>query len=200
MGAQTAARPGSTGFSPVTQVASLEYILRVGQTPPSKSIPEHFRFLRPAAATLPCGARVSNCGARASEAAAPGPRAQAQASTSTGLAAPRHVGSSWPRDGACGPCIGRRILSHCTTREAQTCHLEGFLCGNQSSFSRFLLRKGVQSWLSLATQPLRARSVASHKAAGALAPRSPGANKSRVVWGPGKVTDCKEAGLPALRM
>ena len=157
-------------------------------------------WLRPAAATLPCGARVSNCGARASEAAAPGPRAQAQASTSTGLAAPRHVGSSWPRDGACGPCIGRRILSHCTTREAQTCHLEGFLCGNQSSFSRFLLRKGVQSWLSLATQPLRARSVASRKAAGALAPRSPGANKSRVVWGPGKVTDCKEAGLPALRM
>lgn len=54
----------------------------------------------------------------------------------------------------------------------------------------------MQSWLSLATQLLRARSVASRKAAGALAPRGSGANKSRVVWGPGKVTDCKEAGPP----
>ena len=29
----------------------------------------------------------------------------------------RHVGSSWPRDGTRVPCIGRQILTHCTTRE-----------------------------------------------------------------------------------
>ena len=54
MGNETAARPGSTGFStviPVTALglgffSNLEYILRVGQTPPSKSIPEHFCFLK----------------------------------------------------------------------------------------------------------------------------------------------------------
>ena len=36
----------------------------------------------------------------------------------TGLVAPRHVGSSRTRAGTHVPCIGRRILNHCATREA----------------------------------------------------------------------------------
>ena len=35
-----------------------------------------------------------------------------------GLAAPRHVRSSWTRAQTRVPCIGRRILNHCATREA----------------------------------------------------------------------------------
>ena len=35
-----------------------------------------------------------------------------------GLVAPRHVGSSQTRARTRVPCIGRRILNHCTTREA----------------------------------------------------------------------------------
>ena len=35
----------------------------------------------------------------------------------TGLAALRHVGSSWARDRTRVPCIGRWILNHCSTRE-----------------------------------------------------------------------------------
>ena len=46
-----------------------------------------------------------------------GPRAQAQQLWRTGLAAPRHVGSSWTRAQTRVPCIGRRILNHCATRE-----------------------------------------------------------------------------------
>ena len=36
----------------------------------------------------------------------------------TGLVAPRHVGSSRARARTRVPCIGRRILNHCATREA----------------------------------------------------------------------------------
>ena len=36
---------------------------------------------------------------------------------STGLVAPRHVGSAQTRARTRVPCIGRRILNHCTTRE-----------------------------------------------------------------------------------
>ena len=35
----------------------------------------------------------------------------------TGLVAPRHVGYSRTRDWTRVPCIGRRILNHCATRE-----------------------------------------------------------------------------------
>ena len=38
----------------------------------------------------------------------------------TGLVALQHVGSSRTRARTCVPCIGRRILSHCTTREVPT--------------------------------------------------------------------------------
>ena len=37
-----------------------------------------------------------------------------------GLVAPQHVGSSQARAQTCVPCIGRRILNHCATREAPT--------------------------------------------------------------------------------
>ena len=47
-----------------------------------------------------------------------GCRAQAQQLWHMGLAAPRHVGSSQPRAQTHVPCIGRRILNHCATREA----------------------------------------------------------------------------------
>ena len=36
------------------------------------------------------------------------------------LVAPRHVGSSRTRAWTCVPCIGRRILNHCATKEVQT--------------------------------------------------------------------------------
>ena len=36
--------------------------------------------------------------------------------------APRHVESSQTRDPACVPCIGRQILTHCTTREFLGCY------------------------------------------------------------------------------
>ena len=37
----------------------------------------------------------------------------------TGSVAPRHVGSSQTRARTRVPCIGRQILNHCATREAQ---------------------------------------------------------------------------------
>ena len=39
-----------------------------------------------------------------------------------GLVAPRHVGSSQTRDRTRVPCIGRRILNHCATREVLKSH------------------------------------------------------------------------------
>ena len=73
--------------------------------------------LRQAGATLHRGARASHhrglscCGAQA-------PDAQAQQLWLTGPAAPRHAGSSQTRARPRVPCIGRRILNHCATREA----------------------------------------------------------------------------------
>ena len=46
-----------------------------------------------------------------------GSRAQAQKLWRMGLVALWHVGSSQTRDRTRVPCIGRRILKHCTTRE-----------------------------------------------------------------------------------
>ena len=76
-------------------------------------------FLQPrrAGATLHRGARASHrrglsrCGAQA-------PDAQAQQLWLTGLAAPRHVGSSPTRARTRVPCTGRQTLNHCATREA----------------------------------------------------------------------------------
>ena len=47
-----------------------------------------------------------------------GCRGQAQQLWHTGLVAPQHVGSSRTRARTHVPCIGRRILNHCATREA----------------------------------------------------------------------------------
>ena len=47
-----------------------------------------------------------------------GSRAQAQQLWHTGLVVPWHAGSSRTRARTRVPCIGRRILNHCTTREA----------------------------------------------------------------------------------
>ena len=60
---------------------------------------------------------ASRCGARA-------PDAQAQQLWCTGLVAPRHVGSSQTRARTRVPCIGRRTLNHCATREARVRVLE----------------------------------------------------------------------------
>ena len=46
----------------------------------------------------------------------------------TGLAAPRHVGSSWTGVWTYVPCIGRQLLNHCTTREVP--ELCSILCNN----------------------------------------------------------------------
>ena len=59
----------------------------------------------------------SSCGMWAQQLWLAGSRAQAQQLWHTGLVAPRHVGSSQIRARTRGPCIGRLILNHCTTRE-----------------------------------------------------------------------------------
>ena len=64
----------------------------------------------------------SSCGAWASHwgwLQRMGSRAQNQWLWHTGLGAPQHVGSSQTRDWTHVPCIGRWILNHWTTREAQ---------------------------------------------------------------------------------
>ena len=71
-----------------------------------------------AGATLHRGARASHyrglscCRAQA-------PEAQAQQLWLTGLAAPRHVGSSQTRARTRVTCTGRQILNYCATREAR---------------------------------------------------------------------------------
>ena len=60
----------------------------------------------------------SSCGMQAQLLWLMGSRVQAQQLWCTGLVAPQHVGSSWTRARTRVPCIGRRILNHCTTREA----------------------------------------------------------------------------------
>ena len=48
-----------------------------------------------------------------------GSREQAQYLWHTGPVAPWHVGSSQPRARTRVPCVGRRILNHCATREVR---------------------------------------------------------------------------------
>ena len=70
-----------------------------------------------------CG--LSSCGAQAQQLWLAGSRAEAQQLWHTGLVALWHVGSSWTRDQTRVPCIGRRILNHCATREVpQRCLLK----------------------------------------------------------------------------
>ena len=65
----------------------------------------------------------SSCGSWAQQLWLAGSRVQAQQLWRTGLVAPRHVGSSRTRVQTLVPCIGRRILNHCATREAHSCVL-----------------------------------------------------------------------------
>ena len=64
-------------------------------------------------------AGFSSFGTRAQQLQLMGSRAQAQQLWLMGLVAPWHVGSSQTRARTRVSCIGRRILNHCTTREAQ---------------------------------------------------------------------------------
>ena len=61
----------------------------------------------------------SSCGAWAQQLWLAGSRAQAQQLQRTGLVALQHVGCSQTRARTRVPCVGRRILNHCATREAQ---------------------------------------------------------------------------------
>ena len=65
-------------------------------------------------------AGFSSCGMQAQQFWLVGSRVQAQQLWRMGLVAPRHVGSSRPRAQTRVPCVGRQILNHCTTREAQS--------------------------------------------------------------------------------
>ena len=78
-----------------------------------------FLQLQQAGVTLRCGARASHCGGfSCCRAWALGARVcRLQQLWLAGFVSPRHVGSSWTRDPTRVPCIGRRILNHCTTRE-----------------------------------------------------------------------------------
>ena len=64
--------------------------------------------------------RLSSCGSQAQQLWLSGSRTQAQQLWCTGLVAPQHVGSSRTRARTRAPCIGRWILNHYATREAQT--------------------------------------------------------------------------------
>ena len=81
-------------------------------------------------ATLCCSARDPHCGGlprhgarapctRASVVVARGLQSAGSAVWRTGLAAPRHVGSSRTRARTRVPCTGRQTPNHCATREAR---------------------------------------------------------------------------------
>ena len=53
-----------------------------------------------------------------------GPRAEAQELWYTGLFAPWHVRSSLTKDRTHVPCVGRWMLTHCTTSEVHNLSLE----------------------------------------------------------------------------
>ena len=94
-----------------------KYYLFIGSVG-SSFLCQGFPQLRQAGATLHRGALASHhrglscCGAQA-------PDAQAQQLWLTGLAAPRHVGSSQTRARTRVPCISRQTPNHCATREAR---------------------------------------------------------------------------------
>ena len=75
-----------------------------------------------------------------------GSRAQVQSLWRTGLVAPQHVGSSRTRARTRVPCISRRILNHCATREAPSTQ---FLKTNNPVFVE--LGRGVTRWFSEGT-------------------------------------------------
>ena len=107
-----------------------KFILFISGRVGSSLLRTGFLQLWRAGATLRCGAQASHCGgfsccaagvlgARAQQLWLVGSREQAQQLWCTGLVALRHVGSSQTRARTHVPCIGRWILNHCATREAQ---------------------------------------------------------------------------------
>ena len=78
---------------------------------------EGFLQLWQVEATLHRGARASHYHGLSFR-GAQAPDTQAQQLWLTGPAAPQHVGSSQTRARTRVPCIGRRTLNHCATREA----------------------------------------------------------------------------------
>ena len=111
-----------------------------------------FLQLRRAGATLRCSVRASHfggfsclsmalgtwdsvvvarglgsCGLQALELRLSSCDARAQQLWRKGLVASRHAGSSRTRDRTHVPCIGRRILNHCTTREVPHFYIKSLL-------------------------------------------------------------------------
>ena len=116
----------STNYAKFFFLQLIFYLIIYGCTG-SSLLRAGFLQLQGAGATLCCGAWASRggfpccgawaLGAWASVVVARGSRAQAQQLWRMGLVAPWHVGSPRTRIPTGVPCIGRRILNHCTTRE-----------------------------------------------------------------------------------
>ena len=67
-----------------------------------------------------------------------GSRAQALYLLHMGLGALQHVKSSWSRNGTCGSCGGKQILSHWTTREVNDRNLLPYSPGGYRSKIKML--------------------------------------------------------------
>ena len=111
-----------------------------------------FLQLWQAGATLRCSVRASHCsgfsccgawalGAQAQQLWLAGSRAQAQQLWGTSLVAPQDIGSSRTRAQTHVPCIGRRILNHCATREVPS----------------LLLKTALGQWLNIWERQLSAQ-------------------------------------------
>ena len=92
-------------------------------------------------------AGFSSCGMQAQQLWLAGCRAQAQQLWRTSLVATRHVGSSRTRAQTCVPCIGRRILNRCATREEPVIFLSSYF------FFRRVTILLIRYWFSSETMP-----------------------------------------------
>ena len=81
------------------------WLWRAGLLSPAVTAPLCCGFSRCPALAVGAGSVAAVCRLQSSDSAA-------------GLAALRHVASSWARDRTRVCCIGRQVLIHCTTREA----------------------------------------------------------------------------------
>ena len=81
-----------------------------------------------------------------------GSRAQARQLWHTGFVAPQHVGSSRTRARTRVPCIGRRILNHCTTREVPNYNL--IRLRNQEDFEHSVLDSSLHVFSFTKASPL----------------------------------------------
>ena len=70
----------------------------------------------------------SSCGTQAQQLWFTGSRVETQQLWHVGLVAPQHMGSSRTRTRTRVPCIGRRILNHCTSREVPLLLFFFFVC------------------------------------------------------------------------